>query len=253
MEQCGFRKWRGQDSPLEPLQRPGLCWPLDFRILNSRTERAQILLFQATQSGVFCYSSPRRPYTSIYSFVQFADRPGNGETLFHAVRSVSEGRVMRRPHPRWGLWTDSTPPMTMFLCWAVWQGRAEQAGVGGSVSSLRLVYEAKRAECLPHRIQRAERAQARCMVSLLMSPLQQAHRASEAAASGISSFWVKLAGQRVTEKASCCLPSYCFNPLCDPPVLKQCSTWISQLGREVVSKFSKQLLLPKRNQFSVTS
>ena len=169
-----------------------------------------------------------------------------------------KGWVMRRPHPSevCGLWEQSnmdTPPMMMFLCWAVWQGRAEQAGVGGSVSSLRLVYEAKRADCLLHRIQRSEWAWTRCSGVFSYDPmLQQAHRASEAAGSGISSFWVKLTGQWVTKKASCCLPSYCFNPLCDPPVLKQCSTWISQLGRQVVSKFSKQLLLPKRNQFSMT-
>lgn len=41
------------------------------------------------------------PYVSIY----FADRPGNGEILVHAVRSVSEGLGDAETPPLWGLWT----------------------------------------------------------------------------------------------------------------------------------------------------
>ena len=112
-----------------------------------------------------------------------------------------KGWVTGRPHPCWSVGCErehmDTPPMMMFLCWAVWQGRAEQAGVGGSVSSLGLVYDARRAECLLHRIQRSEWAWTRCNDPTL----QQAQAASEAAASGIS-FWVKLTGEGGTKKAS---------------------------------------------------
>lgn len=80
------------------------------------------------------------------------------------------------------------------------------------MSSVRLVYEARgQSTCLTGS-EEAEQARAIAQCHLLVDHSSNAGQARLQL--GISSFWVKLTRMMSNEKASCCLPSYCFNPLC---------------------------------------